>query len=215
MSYLPRLPRAVRHTLSPDPKISMSSLPFPHPSPRGRFFVESGCKDTTIFQSGKLFFRFSSKFFPSALCTSVLHTKIFSLCGGNGGAKRGFRGCLPPFFGDWKAGFFGVFAHDAVNQQFRIFPDSGGASGRHARPHRPPAGGGCGRDTSARPSGATAPPAASPCGPRGCAPRRGRCPWGSPQGRGATCGRPHAAAARTDPQGRTPPPASSGRSSTA
>ena len=129
MSYLPRLPRAVRHTLSPDPKISMSSLPFPHPLAGSRFFVESGCKDTTIFQSDKHFFPFFRKIFPSVLCVSVLQTKIFFLCGGNGDAKRGFRGCSPPFFGGRKAGFFGFFAHNTVNQPIHAFTGFQGAAG--------------------------------------------------------------------------------------
>ena len=72
------LPGCLRHTLSHlSHSFQCSCASSPGPSLAVRFPVESGCKDTTFFQTAKIFFRFFSEFFLTPLSDSRLEPRFF------------------------------------------------------------------------------------------------------------------------------------------
>ena len=78
MSPHPGYPGCLRHTLSHlSHSFQCSCASSPGPSLAVRFPVESGCKDTTFFQTAKIFFRFFSEFFLTPLSDSRLEPRFF------------------------------------------------------------------------------------------------------------------------------------------
>ena len=61
--------------------------------------AENGCKSTTFFHSGKIFFQFFSVFCSVWLVYNMLHAKVFFRRGGYGGAKGAEGGLFLGFFG--------------------------------------------------------------------------------------------------------------------
>ena len=78
MSPHPGYPGCLRHTLSHlSHSFQCSCASSSGPSLAVRFPVESGCKDTTFFQTAKIFFRFFSEFFLTPLSDSRLEPRFF------------------------------------------------------------------------------------------------------------------------------------------
>ena len=61
--------------------------------------AENGCKSTTFFHSGKIFFQFFSVFYSVVLVYNMLREKVFFRRGGYGGAKWALGGLFHGFFG--------------------------------------------------------------------------------------------------------------------
>ena len=61
--------------------------------------AENGCKSTTFFQTGKIFFHFPPKVFYNSLVFNMHCCKKFSPWGLRGGEIRGIQEAIPPFFG--------------------------------------------------------------------------------------------------------------------
>ena len=61
--------------------------------------AENGCKSTTFFHSGKIFFQFFSVFCAVGLVYNMLRAKVFFRRGGYGGMQWALGGLFHGFFG--------------------------------------------------------------------------------------------------------------------
>ena len=61
--------------------------------------AENGCKSTTFFHSGKIFFQFFSVFYLVGLVYNMLRAKVFFRRSGYGGAHGAEEGLFIGFFG--------------------------------------------------------------------------------------------------------------------
>ena len=127
MSPHPASTGCLRHTLSHlSHSFQCSCASSPGPSLAVRFPVESGCKDTTFFQTAKIFFRFFSKFFLTPLSDSRLEPRFFSFFLADGPGTAPQNPARSPVFPENRLPvdrFFPISLQLAVYLSFNAFRD--------------------------------------------------------------------------------------------